>query len=73
MLKSLTFTQGHQIKKEDVSLTFEVTGLYKDSIENAKSLLTGFGGIIRYKLVRLNVYETNLLSQYFIKLLLFMK
>ncbi len=39
--------QGPQIKKEDVSLTFEVTGLYKDSIENAKSLLTGFGGIIR--------------------------
>lgn len=39
--------QGPQIKKDDVSLTFEVTGLYKDSIENAKSLLTGFGGIIR--------------------------
>ena len=39
--------QGPQIKKEDVSLTFKVTGLYKESIENVKSLLTGFGGIIR--------------------------
>ncbi len=42
------FTKALKLKKkEDVSLTFEVTGLYKDSIENAKSLLTGFGGIIR--------------------------
>ncbi len=47
MLKSLMFTKALKLKKEDVSLTFEVTGLYKDSIENAKSLLTGFGGIIR--------------------------
>ena len=39
--------QGPQIKKDDVSLTFEVTGLYKESIDNVKSLLTGFGGIIR--------------------------
>lgn len=39
--------QGPQIEKNDVSLTFEVTGLYKESIENVKTLLTGFGGIIR--------------------------
>ncbi len=39
--------QGPQIKKDDVSLTFEVTGLYRQSIDNVKSLLTGFGGIIR--------------------------
>lgn len=39
--------QGPQIKKEDVSLTFKVSGLYKESIGNVKSLLTGFGGIIR--------------------------
>ena len=46
-VKIIDIYQGPQIKKDDVSLTFEVTGLYKESIDNVKSLLTGFGGIIR--------------------------
>ncbi len=45
-VKIIDIYQGPQIKKDDVSLTFEVTGLYKESIDNVKSLLTGFGGII---------------------------
>ena len=38
---------GPQIDEEHISLTFEVTALTKQSIENVKKLFTGFGGIIR--------------------------
>lgn len=38
---------GPQIKEDSVSLTFEVTALSRDDIENVKKLFTGFGGIIR--------------------------
>ena len=45
---SLTDTyNGPQIDEEHISLTFEVTALTKQSIENVKKLFTGFGGIIR--------------------------
>ncbi len=38
---------GPQICDDSISLTFEVTGLSKEDIENVKNLFTGFGGIIR--------------------------
>ena len=38
---------GPQIDESSISLTFEVTALTKDDIENVKKLFTGFGGIIR--------------------------
>lgn len=38
---------GPQIADEFISLTFEVTGLEKEDIENVKKLFTGFGGTIR--------------------------
>ena len=38
---------GPQIDTDHISLTFEVTGISKDDIENVKKLFTGFGGIIR--------------------------
>ena len=39
--------KGPQIKEGYVSLTFEVTALSKEDIENVKNLLVGFGGSIR--------------------------
>lgn len=39
--------EGPQIKEENISYTFEVSGLSKESIDNTKSLIKGFGGIIR--------------------------
>ena len=38
---------GPQIDDDSISLTFEVTALSKDDIENVIKLFTGFGGIIR--------------------------
>lgn len=38
---------GPQIDENSISLTFEVTALSKEDIENVKKLFTGFGGIIR--------------------------
>lgn len=38
---------GPQIKDEDISYTFEVSGLNNRAIESVKNLLKGFGGIIR--------------------------
>ena len=38
---------GPQIDDDSISLTFEVTALYKEDIEKVKKLFTGFGGIIR--------------------------
>ncbi len=38
---------GPQIDDDHISLTFEVTSLSKEAIENVKKLFTGFGGIIR--------------------------
>ena len=38
---------GPQIDDGSISLTFEVTALYKEDIEKVKRLFTGFGGIIR--------------------------
>ena len=38
---------GPQIDADSISLTFEVTALSKDDIENVKRLFTGFGGTIR--------------------------
>ena len=38
---------GPQIDDDSISLTFEVTGLYKNDIEKVKKLFTGFGGTIR--------------------------
>ena len=38
---------GPQIDEDSISLTFEVTGLSKEDIENVKKLFTGFGGTIR--------------------------
>ena len=38
---------GPQIDDKFISLTFEVTGLTKDDIENVKDLFTGFGGVLR--------------------------
>lgn len=38
---------GPQIDENSISLTFEITSLYKEDIENVKKLFTGFGGIIR--------------------------
>lgn len=38
---------GPQIDNDSISLTFEVTALEKEDIENVKKLFTGFGGIIR--------------------------
>lgn len=38
---------GPQIDDDFISLTFEVTALGKDDIENVKNLFTGFGGTIR--------------------------
>ena len=38
---------GPQIDDDFISLTFEVTALSKEDIENVKKLFTGFGGIIR--------------------------
>ena len=38
---------GPQIDADSISLTFEVTALTKDDIENVKRLFTGFGGTIR--------------------------
>lgn len=39
--------RGPQIPDNHLSISFKVTGLYKESIEEVKKLLTGFGGIIR--------------------------
>ena len=38
---------GPQINDDSVSLTFEITALTKDDIDQVKVLFTGFGGIIR--------------------------
>ena len=38
---------GPQIDDDSISLTFEVTALSKDDVENVRDLFTGFGGIIR--------------------------
>ena len=38
---------GPQIDDDHISLTFEVTALEKENIENVKKLFTGFGGTIR--------------------------
>ncbi|WP_405314973.1 prephenate dehydrogenase [Methanobrevibacter sp.] len=38
---------GPQIDENSVSLTFEITALSKDDIDQVKVLFTGFGGIIR--------------------------
>ena len=38
---------GPQIDDDSISLTFEVTALSREEIENVKKLFTGFGGIIR--------------------------
>ena len=38
---------GPQIDDDSISLTFEVTALYKEDIEKVIELFTGFGGIIR--------------------------
>lgn len=38
---------GPQIDDESISLTFEITALSNDDIENVKKLFTGFGGVIR--------------------------
>ena len=38
---------GPQIADEFISLTFEVTSLEKDAIDNVVKLFTGFGGVIR--------------------------
>ena len=38
---------GPQIDDDSVSLTFEITALTKDDIDQVKVLFTGFGGIIR--------------------------
>lgn len=38
---------GPQIENDHISLTFEVSALSKEDIENVKKLFTGFGGIIR--------------------------
>ena len=38
---------GPQIDNSHISLTFEVTALSKEDIENVKKLFTGFGGVIR--------------------------
>ena len=38
---------GPQIDENSISLTFEVTALSNEDIENVKKLFTGFGGIIR--------------------------
>lgn len=39
--------RGPQIEEGHISLTFEITTLYRNDIENVKNLLVGFGGIIR--------------------------
>ena len=38
---------GPQIDENSISLTFEITALSKDDIDQVKVLFTGFGGIIR--------------------------
>lgn len=38
---------GPQIDDDSISLTFEVTALYNEDIENVKKLFTGFGGVLR--------------------------
>ena len=38
---------GPQIDENSISLSFDVTALSNDDIENVKKLFTGFGGIIR--------------------------
>ena len=38
---------GPQIADDSISLTFEITSLYRQDIENVKKLFTGFGGTIR--------------------------
>ena len=38
---------GPQIAEDSISLTFEITSLYRKDIENVKKLFTGFGGTIR--------------------------
>lgn len=38
---------GPQIGEKSTSYTFEISGLSNKSIENCKSLIKGFGGIIR--------------------------
>lgn len=38
---------GPQIDNSSISLTFEISALSNENIENVKKLFTGFGGIIR--------------------------
>ena len=38
---------GPQIADDSISLTFEITSLYRQDIENVKKLFIGFGGTIR--------------------------
>ena len=38
---------GPQIADNSISLTFEVTALSNEDLENVKKLFTGFGGTIR--------------------------
>ena len=46
-VKLIDTYNGPQIDDGSISLTFEVTALSKDDIENVKKLFTGFGGTIR--------------------------
>ncbi len=38
---------GPQIQKDHISITFKISALYKEAIDKAKEILTGFGGVIR--------------------------
>lgn len=38
---------GPQIQEDHISITFKISALYKEAIEKAKEILTGFGGVIR--------------------------
>ena len=46
-IKLIDAYNGPQIDDDHISLTFEVTALTKDDIEQVKELFTAFGGIIR--------------------------
>ena len=46
-IKLIDAYNGPQIDDDSVSLTFEITALTKDDIDQVKVLFTGFGGIIR--------------------------
>ena len=46
-VKLIDTYDGPQIDDDFISLTFKVTALSKEDIENVKTLFTGFGGTIR--------------------------